>query len=82
MVIYANQMLRASYLSMNKVAYNILKDRISFESEKSIAKSDQNFLNDYWSRYQKLFFESRDDKSILELKDSLMNRSLIEVSAL
>ena len=28
---------------------------------------DKKFLDDYWSRYQKLFFESRDDKSILEL---------------
>ena len=37
-VIYANHMLRASYLSMNKVANNILKDSRSFESEKSIAK--------------------------------------------
>ena len=31
-------MLRASYLSMNKVANNILRDSRSFESEKSIAK--------------------------------------------
>ena len=37
-VIYANHMLRASYLSMNKVANNILRDSRSFESEKSIAK--------------------------------------------
>ena len=38
---------------------------------------DKKFLDDYWSRYQKLFFESRDDKSILELKDAI-NRTFLE----
>ena len=36
-VIYANQMLRASYLSMNKVAKTILKNSRSYESEKEIS---------------------------------------------
>ena len=38
---------------------------------------DKKFLDDYWSRYQKLFFESRDDKSILEFRDSI-NRTNLE----
>ena len=42
-----------------------------------INEYDKNFLDDYWSRYQKLFFESRDDKSILELKDAI-NRTFLE----
>ena len=32
---------------------------------------DKLFIDDYWSRYQKLFFESRDDKSILRFRDSI-----------
>ena len=36
-----------------------------------INEYDKNFLDDYWSRYQKLFFESRDDKSILQFRDSI-----------
>ena len=38
LVIYANHMLRASYLSMNKLALDILKNSRSFESEKQISK--------------------------------------------
>tara|TARA_Y100000991_G_C21961365_1_gene344658 strand:+ start:1034 stop:1615 length:582 start_codon:yes stop_codon:yes gene_type:complete len=37
-------------------------------NEKSI---DKKFLDDYWSRYQKLFFESRNDESILNFKNSI-----------
>ena len=36
-VIYANHMLRASYLSMHRVAEEILKNNRSFESEKEIS---------------------------------------------
>ena len=32
---------------------------------------DKLFIDDYWSRYQKLFFESRDDRSILKFRDSI-----------
>ena len=32
---------------------------------------DKRFLDDYWSRYQKLFFESRNDESILNFKNSI-----------
>ena len=42
-----------------------------------INRNDKSFLDDYWSRYQKLFFKSRDDKSILELSDSI-NRTVLE----
>jgi len=42
-----------------------------------ISAKDKKFLDDYWSRYQKLFFESRNDKSILELRDSI-NRTFLE----
>ena len=35
-VIYANHMLRASYPAMKKVAYEILKNRRSFESDKNL----------------------------------------------
>ena len=44
----------------------------TYKSEK-----DKIFLDDYWSRYQKLFFESRDDKSILKLRDSI-NKTYLE----
>ena len=32
---------------------------------------DKLFIDDYWSRYLKLFFESRDDRSILKFRDSI-----------
>jgi len=32
---------------------------------------DKVFIDDYWSRYQKLFFESRDDLSILKFRDCI-----------
>ena len=38
LVIYANHMLRASYLSMNKLALDILKNSRSFESENKYLK--------------------------------------------
>ena len=41
-------------------------------SDKKVYKSPENeklFLDDYWSRYQKLFFDSRDDESILKFRD-------------
>ena len=41
-----------------------------------INAKDKKFLDDYWSRYQKLFFESRDDKSILEFRDSINSTNL------
>jgi phosphoenolpyruvate phosphomutase len=40
-VIYANHILRASYLSMNQTAEEILKNGRSFNSEKKIASIDQ-----------------------------------------
>ena len=40
-VIYANHILRASYLSMNNIAEEILKNGRSYNSEKKIAKINQ-----------------------------------------
>ena len=34
-------------------------------------KEDKTFLDDYWQRYQKIFFDSRNDSSILEFRDSI-----------
>tara|TARA_Y100000589_G_scaffold327881_1_gene370707 strand:- start:5949 stop:6545 length:597 start_codon:yes stop_codon:yes gene_type:complete len=34
-------------------------------------KTDQLFIDDYWNRYQKLFFESRDDNLILKFRDCI-----------
>ena len=39
--------------------------------EESISIKDKKFLDDYWSRYQKLFFESRNDESILNFRNSI-----------
>ena len=32
---------------------------------------DKKFLDDYWSRYQKILFDSRDDESILTLRNAI-----------
>ena len=34
---------------------------------------DKKFLDDYWLRYQKLFFESRNDEAILNFRNSIAN---------
>ena len=39
--------------------------------EESISIKDKKFLDDYWLRYQKLFFESRNDESILNFRNSI-----------
>ena len=44
LVIYANQLLRAAYPAMEKVALNILKNKRSFESEKEIISIKKIFL--------------------------------------
>ena len=43
----------------------------------NVNKDDKLFIDDYWSRYQKRFFESRDDESILRLRDSIKETNLI-----
>ena len=35
--------------------------------------SDSKFLEDYWLRYKKILFESRDDNLILKLRDDIRN---------
>ena len=37
------------------------------------SKNDILFLDDYWSRYRRILFDSRDDKSILTLRDQINN---------
>jgi len=37
----------------------------------SLNIKDKKFLDDYWLRYQKLFFESRNDESILNFRNSI-----------
>ncbi len=34
--------------------------------------SDTKFLDDYWLRYKKILFESRDDRRILKLRDNVI----------
>ena len=41
--------------------------------KKSLNIKDKKFLDDYWSRYQKLFFESRNDEAILNFRNSIAN---------
>ena len=36
-------------------------------------RKDLLFLDDYWSRYKRILFDSRDDKSILELRNQIVN---------
>tara|TARA_A100001388_G_scaffold271247_1_gene249776 strand:- start:1106 stop:1708 length:603 start_codon:yes stop_codon:yes gene_type:complete len=43
----------------------------SFSKLKS--KNEILFLDDYWSRYRRILFDSRDDKSILKLRDQINN---------
>ena len=39
----------------------------------SLNIKDKKFLDDYWLRYQKLFFESRNDESLLNFRNSIAN---------
>tara|TARA_Y100001968_G_scaffold297166_1_gene305903 strand:+ start:106 stop:690 length:585 start_codon:yes stop_codon:yes gene_type:complete len=39
-------------------------------------ENDKKFLDDYWNRYQKLLIESRNDKSIICLRDAIKNIKL------
>tara|TARA_Y100001968_G_scaffold43474_1_gene33485 strand:+ start:11563 stop:12192 length:630 start_codon:yes stop_codon:yes gene_type:complete len=41
------------------------------KSSKRIS-TDKTFLDDYWSRYKKLLFESRDDETLLKLRDCFL----------
>ena len=44
-----------------------------FNSDK---ENDKKFLDDYWKRYLKLFNESRNDESIINLKASIKSTKL------
>ncbi len=39
-------------------------------------ETDKKFLDDYWKRYQTLLIESRNDESIIFLRDSIKNTQL------
>ena len=41
----------------------------------NISKSDEDFLNDYWSRYEQILFKSRNDNQILLIRDKCLNIS-------
>ena len=45
-----------------------LNDKLNFQR---IENLDKKFLDDYWSRYQKILFDSRDDSSLLVLRDAI-----------
>ena len=40
-------------------------------NENDIEELDKKFLDDYWSRYQKILFDSRNDLSILTLRNAI-----------
>ena len=45
-----------------------IKDKINNENGK---EKDKKFLDDYYYRYQKILFDSRDDNSILKLRNAI-----------
>ena len=47
---------------------SFMEDKINNRNDK---KSDKRFLDDYYSRYQKILFDSRDDDSILKLRNAI-----------
>ena len=47
---------------------SLLKDEFDNVINK---KSDKKFLDDYYSRYQRILFDSRDDSAILTLRDAI-----------
>lgn len=44
---------------------------VSNKNKFEVFKTDKLFIDDYWDRYQKLFFESRDDNLILKFRDCI-----------
>ena len=53
---------------------------MSFLHDKNIIKTnndlDKKFLDDYYYRYQKILFDSRDDNSILKLRNAIYETHL------
>ena len=47
---------------------SLLKNKNSIKMNKN---SDKKFLDDYYSRYQRILFDSRDDNSILKLRNAI-----------
>ena len=42
---------------------------------KEINSLDKQFLDDYWSRYKKIIFDSRNDKEIINFRDQFLKIS-------
>ena len=42
---------------------------------KEINNLDKQFLDDYWSRYKKIIFDSRNDKEIINFRDQYLKMS-------
>ena len=48
-----------------------MKDVSSNLENKNLKIKDKEFLDDYWERYKKILFDSRNDSSILILRDAI-----------
>jgi len=53
-----------------------MKDVISNLENKNSKIKDREFLEDYWERYKKILFDSRNDSSILMLRDAIYKTHL------
>ena len=42
-----------------------------FKIQNNLFEDDSSFLDNYWSRYQKILIENRDDKKIIEFKNCI-----------
>ena len=52
---------------------SLIKNKINYKND---TESDKKFLDDYYYRYQEILFDSRDDKSILKLRDAIYETHL------
>ena len=53
-----------------------MKDVSSNLENKNLKIKDKEFLDDYWERYKKILFDSRNDSSILILRDAIYETHL------
>ena len=42
-----------------------------FKIQNNLFEDDSSFLDNYWSRYQKILIENRDDEKIIEFKNCI-----------
>ncbi len=52
---------------------SFFQDQLNVNNDK---ESDKKFLDDYYSRYQRILFDSRDDNSILKLRNAIYQTNL------